>query len=263
MATLIRRFVDLNRQVSRWERAQIARLVPHAAFDGAREFRDRVLPSLLRPGLRVLDVGGGKHPAISVQTKQELGLHVVGLDISDVELRQAPPGAYDHIVVGDVATVTIPGKYDLVFSRSVIEHVAQPRAALANLAATLAPGGTMAHFMPCRNAPFAVLNRWLGNRVARRVLFTVFPEKAQNSGFRAYYRDCTPARLSDICRECGLEIEKVVPYFKSEYTAFFAPVYTVEMLRQVLMCSLNLENFGESFCIVARRPGAETAPGGR
>ena len=39
-------------------------------------------------GIRILDVGGGKYPAISPATKRELNLHVVGLDISAEELAQ-------------------------------------------------------------------------------------------------------------------------------------------------------------------------------
>lgn len=250
----IRQFIAWNRRLSRWERSLIARVVPGCAPDGPSDFRDRVLPSLLKPGLRVLDVGGGKRPAIPVQTKQELGLHVVGLDVSEAELAEAPEGAYDATIVGDVAVTSIPGHYDLVFSRAVLEHVADPAAAIANLASVLLPGGTMAHVMPCRNAPFAILNRWLGNRSARRVLFAIFPEKQENSGFLAYYRDCTPGRLSRTCRESGLEVVQLTPYYNSGYTSFFAPLYTIEMLRQALMCALRLEDLAEGFSIVARRP---------
>ena len=257
MTTAARRFVEWNRQISRWQRSLLARVMPGCAYDGPRAFRDQVLPSLITSGQRVLDVGGGKHPAISVELKRQLGLHVVGLDIAEDELVQAPPGAYDAIVVGDAATVEIPGRYDLIFSRSVFEHVADPRAAMANLAGVLAPGGVMGHIMPCRNAPFAVLNRSLGNGLARRLLFAIYPEKREDSGFHAYYRECTPSRLSRICRETGLEIVQVVPYYNSAYASFFAPLYTIDMLRQALMCGLGLRNFAESFSLVARRPSAE------
>jgi 2-polyprenyl-6-hydroxyphenyl methylase/3-demethylubiquinone-9 3-methyltransferase len=257
--SFIRRFIAWNRRASRWQRRQVARIVPGCAPDGPTDFRERVLPNLLKPGLRVLDVGGGKRPAIPLETKQRLGLYVVGLDVSESELSQAPPGAYDTTVVGDVAVAGIPGHYDLVFSRAVLEHVADPAAAIANLARVLAPGGVMAHVMPCRNAPFAILNRWLGNRAARRVLFTVFPEKQENSGFLAYYRDCTPTHLSRNCRASGLEIVQLTPYYNSGYTSFFAPFYTVEMLRQALMCHLKLEDFAEGFSIVARMPAASAS----
>jgi SAM-dependent methyltransferase len=254
MATPARRFIEWNRGVSRWERSLMARLVPGCAADGPGNFQHQVLPSLLRKGLRILDVGGGKRPAISLQTKQDLGLHVVGLDVSETELAQAPAGAYDAIVVGDAAAVEIPGRYDLIFSRSVFEHVEAPRTAFANLARALAPGGMMAHVVPCRNAPFAILNRWLGNRAARRLLFTIFPDKEDHSGFRAHYRDCTPSHFERMCRECGLEVVRITPYYNSGYTSFFAPLYTLEMLRQALMCALRQEDFAEAFSIVARAP---------
>src|SRR5215210_921287 len=108
MASALRRFIEWNRRVSRWERSVMARVVPGCANDGPRDFREQVLPSLLKPGQRVLDVGGGKNPAISPQVKQALGLHIVGLDISGDELAQAPAGAYDATIVGDVAAVSIP-----------------------------------------------------------------------------------------------------------------------------------------------------------
>jgi 2-polyprenyl-6-hydroxyphenyl methylase/3-demethylubiquinone-9 3-methyltransferase len=254
MATAVRRFIDWNRRVSRWQRGLIARVEPGCATDGPRDFHEHVLPGLLQPGQRVLDVGGGKNPAISLQRKQDLGLRVVGLDVSEGELLQAPPGAYDAIVVGDVATVSIPGNYDLIFSRSVLEHVAEPRVAVANLAGVLSSGGIMAHVMPCRNAPFAILNRWLGNRTARRLLFAISPEKRDDSGFEAYYRECTPARLSELMRASGLEVINVTPYYRSDYTSFFAPLYTLEMLRQALMSRGGLKNCAESFAIVARAP---------
>jgi SAM-dependent methyltransferase len=257
MATAVRRFIEWNRKVSRWERSLVARVAPHCALDGPRHFRDHVLPSLLRPGQRVLDVGGGKHPTIPVQTKRDLGLSIVGLDIDGEELAQAPAGAYDQTVVGDVATARIPGEYDLVFSRTVLEHVRDPRAAITNLASVLVPGGMMAHVVPCRNAPFAIANRWLGNRLARQLLFAIAPHKRENSGFPAFYRECTPARLSRLCRECNLGVVNVTPYYNTGYTSFFAPLYTVEMLRQVLMYSLGLENLAETFSIVARAPAAE------
>jgi hypothetical protein len=57
-----------------------------------------------------------------------------------------------------------------------------------------------------------------------------------------------------MCRESGLEVVSIIPYYNSGYTSFFAPLYTIEMLRQALMCSLRQENLAEAFSIVARAP---------
>jgi 2-polyprenyl-6-hydroxyphenyl methylase/3-demethylubiquinone-9 3-methyltransferase len=251
--TIVRRFIDWNQRVSGQQRAVLGRFVPGTSRDGPTDFRDRVLPSLLRPGLCVLDVGGGKFPAISLETKGQLGLKIVGLDISEKELCHAPDHVYDMIVVGDVATVEIPLEYDLVFSRTLLEHVKDPAAAIGNLARSLAPGGTMAHVVPCGNALFAILNRLLGNRVARRLLFAIYPHKAKNSGFPAYYRHCTPGAMSRLCQANGLTVVAVIPYYRSDYGAFFVPFNTIELLRQALMCGLGFEDFAEGFTIVARR----------
>src|SRR4029079_11829438 len=101
MPATLRRFIDLNRRVSRWERSVVSRLVPGCAADGTVDFRDRVLPSLIRPGMRVLDflrdgvlpslirpavrvleVGVAKERPISPAMKQRYGLGITGLDVS-------------------------------------------------------------------------------------------------------------------------------------------------------------------------------------
>jgi SAM-dependent methyltransferase len=215
-----------------------------------------VVPGLLTPGLRVLDVGGGKFPAISTATRQRLGLHVDGLDVSRDELEQAPAGSYDRLIVGDAADVAIAGPYDLILSAAVLEHVRDSRRALANLASALADGGRMAHFIPCVNTLFATVNRLLGNGVARRLLHGLDPEARRLAGFKCYYRHCSPAAMRRICADNGLERERIQAYFFSEYTRFLLPVYCCELLRQLTLQWLRADQFCESFLIVARKPAA-------
>jgi 2-polyprenyl-6-hydroxyphenyl methylase/3-demethylubiquinone-9 3-methyltransferase len=250
---MLRHFIDWNRHVSAWQRKMVSYVVPECGPDGPTDFRDSLLPSLLRPGLRVLDVGGGKRPAIALEEKQRLGLHVVGLDISGADLELAPAGAYDRTIVGDIATVPIEGEYDLVFSRAVIEHVENPRGAIDNMSRVLARGGVMAHYVPCRNAPFAVINRALGNQRSSRLLFALFPDKREHSGFPAHYTDCTPAQLVAHCRGAGLDVREVKPYYNSSYASFFVPFHTIDLLRQATLAALRWESLCEGFAIVAQR----------
>lgn len=72
------------------------------------------------------------------------------------ELEQAPTGSYDETTVGDVATVRLKHRYDLVFSCAVMEHMRDAPLAFANLSGALEPGGIVAHFVPDGLAPFAV-----------------------------------------------------------------------------------------------------------
>jgi 2-polyprenyl-6-hydroxyphenyl methylase/3-demethylubiquinone-9 3-methyltransferase len=244
--------VEVNLRLSQHETLWAARFMSRSS--GMNEFWRRVVPRLLRPGLRVLDVGGGRSPLIPRQVARILRLHVVGLDISEAELRAAPAGSYAEMIVGDVTDTRIPGHFDLIFSQAVLEHVRDTRRAIANLSGAMAEGGAMAHFVPCRNAPFAVLNRLLGNKLARRIVHGIYPERKRAAGFRAYYDHCVPSELRRICKECGLEMMALEPYFVSDYFQFFAPAHAIDLCRQLAMYWLDVPDLAETMVVVARKP---------
>lgn len=221
---------------------------------GLADFTARVVPSLLGQRLRVLDVGGGRRPVIDPGIVERLQLHVTGLDLSEDELRAAPPGSYQATIVGDVSRVAIAGPFDLILSRAVLEHVADPAAALGALAAALAPGGTMAHVVPCGHAPFAVAHRLLGHRLSRRLLRATHPDRTEIESFAAYYRLCIPSRMAAHCRRQGLEIVELRPHFASDYLHFCAPLHFVELSRQTLFALCGLTDWCETFILVARKP---------
>lgn len=114
----------------------------------------------LRPGERVLDVGcgGGRHAAEA----RRLGAHVVALDSSDVEVKDAA-GLLDVIAVdwpaarpvsgsaavGDATSLPFPdASFDRIIAAEVLEHLAADRAAIAECARVLRPGGALAVTVP-------------------------------------------------------------------------------------------------------------------
>jgi 2-polyprenyl-6-hydroxyphenyl methylase/3-demethylubiquinone-9 3-methyltransferase len=109
----------------------------------------------LRPlaGKTALDVGCGA--GLLAEPLARLGAKVTGIDAAPEVIAVARDHAagqglevdYRHAAVEDVA-----GRFDLVTSMEVIEHVADPRAFLARLAARLAPGGLMILSTPNRTA---------------------------------------------------------------------------------------------------------------
>lgn len=250
----IRRFMTYNEGLARSFNARIDRRFLRQS--GMIDFDRRILPSLLKPGLRTLDVGGGKQPLIPPDVRQKFSLHVTGLDLSAEELAAAPAGSYDATIVGDVGSVPLAGPYDLIVSRTVLEHVPKTATAIRNLAGALAPDGVMAHFLPCSNAPFALLNRMLGPQISSRLLWTVFPQNRRVAGFPAYYDECTPSRFRRSCESAGLEVVELNPYFYSDYGRFFLPIHVADTARQLLMMRLRADDLAESFTIVARKPAA-------
>lgn len=98
----------------------------------------------LPPRGRVLDFGaGGGQQALRLQ---ELGFEVDAVDLESsphVEKRVFPVGCYDGRTLPFTA-----GRFDVVMSSNVLEHVADLPRALAELARVLRPEGLMLHILP-------------------------------------------------------------------------------------------------------------------
>ena len=95
------------------------------------------------PGARTLEVGCG-NGSISAWLAErvapggravavDLDLSLVDADLPDLELRKADI----------VAAAVEPRDFDLVTARAVLHHVADARAAVANLVASVRPGGAI------------------------------------------------------------------------------------------------------------------------
>jgi 2-polyprenyl-3-methyl-5-hydroxy-6-metoxy-1,4-benzoquinol methylase len=95
------------------------------------------------PGARALEVGCG-NGSISVWLAERVGptgrAVAVDLDLSLVDVRA--PGL--DLRQGDIVAGPVdPGSFDLVTARAVLHHVTDVEAALRNLVASMAPGGSI------------------------------------------------------------------------------------------------------------------------
>jgi SAM-dependent methyltransferase len=252
MTSLLRRFIALNQRLS-WGTDRL--LLPDSMrVDGNRDFKVSVVPGVLRSGLRINDLGGGSNPHLDHKTKAELGLSVVGLDISEAELLAAPPGRYDRVIAADLCTFRGLGDADLVICQATLEHVPDNVGAMRAIAETLAPNGIACIFVPSRNATFARLNLILPESVKRRLLFALFPQKALgHDGFKAHYIHCTPAALERLARENGQDVVERRLYWVSSYFAILTPVFLIWRLCQGLFRLVAGAQAAETFVLVLRR----------
>ena len=244
---LLRGFIDLNVRMSR----AFDRLLPNAySIDGNQDFVNTFAPDYIRPGLYVVDVGGGKRPFISVETKIALELRVLGVDISQNELDRAPKGAYDEVVCTDITRYRGKGEADLVICQAVLEHVKDVQAALASISSILRPGGVAVIFVPSRNAVFARLNLILPEGLKRRLLHFIYPHMREGQGFPSYYDRCTPRDFCNMAVRSGLVIGENRYYFESAYFTFFFPAHMIWRLWVVLFRSLVGNQAAETFSLV-------------
>ena len=92
----------------------------------------------------------------------------------------------------------LTGTFDLVTAMEVVEHVADPKAFLASLAARLAPGGLMILSTPNRTA-------W-----SRLLTITLAESLGQIPKGTHHYEDfITPAEITAMLADAGLAVDDV------------------------------------------------------
>jgi SAM-dependent methyltransferase len=102
----------------------------------------RRLAALLRPGLRVLDVGCGTGAITrGIAEAVRPSGRAVGVDVNAglVPLRGATPNL--SFVVADAAALPFPAVFDVVTAARILQWLRDPRRALASIVAATRPGG--------------------------------------------------------------------------------------------------------------------------
>jgi 2-polyprenyl-3-methyl-5-hydroxy-6-metoxy-1,4-benzoquinol methylase len=249
----------INGQV--WLSKKFDRLLP-ALFrvDGNRDFVDSFAPRHMAKGIRIYDVGSGRHPLLGQEQKATLRATVVGLDIDQNELAAAPSGCYDEAVCADVRSYRGNGDGDLVICQALLEHVNGVDQAFHAMASMLKPGGIAIVFVPSRNAVFARLNLALPAHLKRRLLFTIFPSAREGQGFKSYYDRCTPSDFRRLAAEAGLEVTEIVPYYTSSYFTFFFPLHVLWRLWVVGFRAAAGVQAAETFCMALRKDRSSITP---
>lgn len=257
---MFRAIVETNRSLSKW----FDRLLPKKfQIDGNRDFRHRVVPPLLKKGMTVYDIGSGRHPFVDPVLKTELNLTVIGVDIDDDELCAAPAGSYDEILVADVTKpldhinregLLSGGGADILICQSVLEHLPDNRSAFRGFEQLLRPGGLLVTFNPSKHAAFAKINLLLPEKFKKKLLISLYPETITGYGFQAHYDCCTISELCEIADKSGLDVIEAIPYYKSSYFHFFAPLHIVWRMWSVAFAALAGTRGAETMTLIFQKP---------
>lgn len=207
-----------------------------------------------RPGLVVVDVGGGKTCHFANRRDAALGTKIVAVDISAEELESNTD--VDEKRVADVTRELpfVDGEADLIVSRSVIEHLPDTDAFFSHCARALKPGGWTVHVFPSKFSPHSLLNQALPRGLSKRLLHTLFPWSRGVLGFPAYYDGCYPSEIARRLAAHGFEVTDVrVDYYQSEYYSFVLPVYVASAAYELAIRALGLRNLAAAALVVAQK----------
>lgn len=215
-------------------------------------FDDRVR-SALRPDLRILDVGAGRHPTIPAANRPP-GCSYVGLDVSGSELTEAGAGAYDETVVRDVAErdPSLAERFDLIVSWQVLEHVRPLDVAIDNLQLYLRPGGRLVAQFSGGWSAFAVANTLLPQR-ARMWVLTRLVGKHPDQVFPAFYDRCHYGALQRML--ASWSSHEVVPLYVGAvpYFGFSRLVRTAYMAYEEWTYRQDIRNLASYYVVDAVR----------
>lgn len=225
------------------------RLPARYAQPWRQAFDEHVQPGLT-PGAHILDVGSGRKPTLPPELRPS-GAQYVGLDLSDEELRRAPAGSYDELHVADVIERMreLEGRFDLIVSWQVLEHVKPLAAAIDNLRSYLRPGGLLVAQMSGKLSPFGLVNAVVPQRVgvaAMKQLLHRDPETV----FPAHYDKCTDRGLTQVFGGWS-DVEIVPRYHGSSYFEFLPPLHAAYMAYENWICESQHRNLATHYLVAA------------
>lgn len=198
----------------------------------------------------ILDVGSGRRPALAPAVRPP-GCHYVGLDVSLEELELAPVGSYDELFCDDL-TVERPelvGRFDLIVTWTVLEHVADPGLALARLRSYLSERGRLVALLSGRYSSFALANRLVPDRLGRQIAAYV-TQREPETVFPAYYRNCSYDGLTSILSAWSrVEIH---PQYRGEiYFRFSRTAHRMYLAYESWTAATQRRNLATHYFVVA------------
>jgi SAM-dependent methyltransferase len=114
-------------------------------YDGEDEwlFHDWIKPNTIEDfrDKRVLDAGCGSGQHLSIVAPYAREAIGVDLNASDIAKRRNANNTNVSIIEGDIAAISFPSPFDVVYCIGVIHHTNDPDCTFANLARLTAPGG--------------------------------------------------------------------------------------------------------------------------
>lgn len=199
-------------------------LTSHSGFSG---FHDTMacVADVHQPQ-SLLEIGAGRNPLLAeFAASRDLSYTMNDIDEREMRLSTAA-GARLVFDIGATLPEGLP-TFDLIVSRSVLEHVGDVGQALVNSTRLLSPVGVALHFYPTLYALPFLVNRLLPEDLSLRVLRLVAPrDELARPKFPAKYDRCKTTRRAEAKLAVLAPDHRVtlVPYWDHEYFARIGPI---------------------------------------
>ena len=232
----------------------------YSKYYAGRRFHDALYRELIRrhlePGARLLDAGCGRYLRFCREFSPIA--HVVGIDLEpsfDTDNRTPP-----YAIRGDIGALPFPSEcFDMVISRSVVEHLEDPPRVFREFFRVLRPGGKVVILTPNKYDYVSFIAAITPYRLHRFLVSRIFgiPE---DDVFPTLYRANTLSAIRKTMSAAGLverEIDTINHY--PAYLMFSPALFRLGVLYERLTSLNMLRSLRGSILGIFERP-AEARP---
>lgn len=194
----------------------------------------------------ILELGGVSRPVL---LKNE-SYRYVGIDIDDEFIYD---NYYNEFYCQSVED-PLPEKGDLIFSKYLMEHVKDVKTSYKNQLLALNHGGRMIHLYPLGYHPFSLLNKLVGNKLARKIIPLIRKGSEGVTGYPAFYSLGNAYSLERFFKnQKGIKVEFIYHYGAVDYFSFFFPLALLISLFNHTAKILKAKLFASNVLIVIRK----------
>jgi SAM-dependent methyltransferase len=195
----------------------------------------------------ILEAGGIDRPLLE---KSDDYVYV-GLDI---ENKERCYDVYDQFIVQSIEQ-PVDGCFDVIISKTLLEHVPDNKASIKSMYNSLKPGGTMHHYIPAKWHPYSIALRLVGPTLQRKLIARLRPAAVDVTGYQAFFNHCSVGQMKRLCKKAGFIDVDVKPYFRAnDYFAFLVPMFIMDTFFENICQAFNLSLFCSGFVLSAKRP---------
>jgi SAM-dependent methyltransferase len=208
------------------------------------------------PEAKILELGGGRQPSFSLS---EMPSNIVSYTVNDIDPGELALAGdeYDKAcfdVTGDVAPFA--GQFDVVFSRTLIEHVKDGRRMHRNVLSLLKPGGVAFHMAPTLYAFPFVANKLLPEALSQKFLYALFPRRrTEIPKFPAFYSWCfgNRGKMEKMFRALGYRDVNIRTFYGHSYFKKVPVVREIDRALYALIAKFDWSTFGSYAHFIAYR----------
>ncbi|MEL6720808.1 MAG: methyltransferase domain-containing protein [Bacteroidota bacterium] len=207
---------------------------------------------------RVCELGAGANPSLTEEVIEERQLDYWVTDISNEAIKSCPSGYQRKVLdINQNSISTVLGKFDLIFSKMLVEHLPNPKTLHQNILDALNPKGYAFHFFPTLGSLALWINHLLPDALTEPLLMWAEPHRkeAKFGKFKAYYHWCEGPNRHNIRRfeELGFDVLLYYGGYGHKYYEKIAPLNWVEQQKSKLLQAIKIPKLTANACILLRK----------